>query len=37
MLLWKGTVTHNSYSGTNSKKLWGMPLSYPEALELSVE
>ena len=36
-LLWKGTVTHNSYSGTNSKNLWGMPLSYPEAFELSVE
>ena len=36
-LLWKGTVMHNRYSETNSKNLWGMPLSYPEAFELSVE
>ena len=28
---------HNRYSGTNSKNLRGMPLSYPEAFELSVE
>ena len=34
---WRGTVTHNSYSGTNSKGLWRMPLSYPEAFELLVE
>ena len=26
-LLWKEHVLHNKYSGTNSKNLWGMPLS----------
>ena len=36
-LLWKGTVKHNRYSGTSSKNLWGVPLSYPEVLELSVK
>ena len=36
-LLWKRTVTHNRYSGTNSKNLWRMPLSYPEGFELSTE
>ena len=36
-LLWKGTVTHNSCPGTNSNNIWVVPLSYPEALELSVE
>ena len=28
---------HNSYSETNIKNLWGMPLSYPEDFEFSVE
>ena len=36
-LLWMGTVTHNIYSGTNSKNLWGMLLSYLEAFEFSAE
>ena len=36
-VLWKGTVTHNSSPGTNSNNLWAVPLSYLEALELSVE
>ena len=26
-LLWKGTVPHNNYSGTNSKNLWVIPLN----------
>ena len=26
-LLWKGTVPHDNYSGTNSKNLWGVPFS----------
>ena len=37
MLNWKGTVTHNSYSGNNSRNPWRMPLNYLQAFELSVE
>ena len=33
-LLWKGTVAHNNYSGTNSKILWETPLSYSYSVEL---
>ena len=33
-LLWKGNFSHNNYSGTNSKNLWGMPLSYSYSVEL---
>ena len=32
-LLWKGNFSHNNYSGTNSKNLWGMPLSYSYSVE----
>ena len=33
-LLWKETVAHNNYSGTNSKNLWRMLLNNSYSVEL---